>query len=105
MDTARRILDLINEYEARTIEIRQTIHRCPELAFEEKQTCRLVRQELDKMGISYEVSPIETGTIAVIDSGKPGKLLMLRADMDALPIQEKTELPFASEVPNARLWP
>lgn len=99
MELARKMIELIDEYEAHTIEIRHRIHRCPELAFEEKQTCRLVRQELEEIGFPYEASPVEPGTVATLDSGKPGKLLMLRADMDALPIQEQTGLPFASEVP------
>ncbi|MFR5734108.1 MAG: M20/M25/M40 family metallo-hydrolase [Clostridium sp.] len=55
--------------------------------------------ELDRIGVPYEESPCKPGIIATIDSGKPGKFLMLRADMDALPIQEKTGLPFESKVP------
>ncbi len=49
------------------------------------------------MGIPYELSPVEPGVVGMIDSGKPGKLLLLRADMDALPITEDTGLPFASK--------
>lgn len=95
-----KIIRLTDEGEEHTIEIRRAIHRKPELSFQEIQTAELVRKELDSMGIPYEISPVETGTIAVIDSGRPGKLLLLRADMDALPIPEKTGLPFASEIPN-----
>lgn len=100
MEILDKIVRLADEGEAHTIELRRAIHRHPELAFHETETCRLVREELDALGIPYTASPVETGTIAEIDSGKPGKLLLLRADMDALPIQEQTGLPFASEVPN-----
>ncbi len=86
--------------EERTIEIRREIHRHPELAFTEYNTAKIIRDELDDIGIPYEISLPETGTVAVIDSGRPGKLLMLRADMDALPISEDTGLSFSSEVPN-----
>ena len=95
-----RIISLVDEGKDRTIEIRRDIHQHPELAFKEERTAALVRRELEQMGIPYEISPVATGTIATIDSGKPGKLLLLRADMDALPIQEQTDLPFASEVPD-----
>ena len=100
MDHLEKIIKLVNEGAERAIEIRRDIHQHPELAFHEERTSALVRRELDAMGIPYEISPVKTGTIATIDSGKPGKLLLLRADMDALPIQEQTGLPFASEVPN-----
>lgn len=100
MERLEKIIRLSDAGAEHTIEVRRAIHRHPELAFREKETCRLVRKELEAMGIPYTESPVETGTIAEIDSGKPGKLLLLRADMDALPIQEKTGLPFASEVPN-----
>ena len=100
MKVIDKIVRLSDEGEAHAIEIRRKIHEHPELAFQEKETCKLVRAELEAMGIPYAVSPVETGTIAEIDSGKTGKLLLLRADMDALPIQEMTDLPYASKVPN-----
>lgn len=74
------------------------IHQKPELAFEEYKTAGLVMQELRRMGIPYEESPVEPGIVAVIDSGKPGKLLMLRADMDALPIEETAQVSFRSRI-------
>ena len=57
-------------------------------------------RELDALSIPWEKSPVEPGIIAQIDSGRPGKLLMLRADMDALPIQEENDLEFRSEREN-----
>lgn len=100
MSVLEKIIRLSDEGEQHAIDIRREIHKNPELAFEEYETARLVRKELEAMNIPYEISPVETGTIGLIDSGKPGKLLLLRADMDALPIQEQTGLPYASQVPN-----
>ena len=93
------LVRLSDELEEQTLRLRHEIHQCPELSFQEFKTSRLVMRELDRIGIPYEKSPQEPGIIAVIDSGRPGKFLMLRADMDALPIQEKTGLPFGSQVP------
>ena len=93
------LVRLSDELEEQTLRLRHEIHQCPELSFQEFKTSQLVMRELDRIGIPYEKSPQEPGIIAVIDSGRPGKFLMLRADMDALPIQEKTGLPFGSQVP------
>ncbi len=82
------------------IAIREQIHTYPELSFREYKTSELVRQELNRIGIKYENSPIENGIVAEIDSGKPGKLLMLRADMDALPIQEQVAIDYKSKCDN-----
>lgn len=100
MKMKESIWKLTDELEAHTLELRHEIHRCPELSFREEKTSALVCRELERIGIPYEESPCKPGIIATIDSGKPGKFLMLRADMDALPIQEATGLPFASQVPN-----
>lgn len=91
-----RVIELSDQYEADMIRIRRTIHRNPELSFHEFETSALVCRELDQMGIPYEKSPTEPGIIATVDSGKPGRLLMLRADMDALPIMESSGVEFSS---------
>ena len=76
----------------------QTLHQEPELGNQEHHTAALIRRQLAEWGISY--SPCAgTGTVAVIQGGRPGKAIGFRADMDALPITEGTGLPYASQKP------
>lgn len=77
--------------------IRRTIHHYPELGFGEQKTARLVEDRLTELGIGYRAGIAGTGIVATLgaDSGSGGHVL-LRADMDGLPIQEKTGLPFGS---------
>lgn len=98
MDLKEKIFRLSDEYEKHTLQLRHAIHCHPELSFQEKETSALVQRELARIGIPYQLSPVEPGVVATIDSGRPGKYLLLRADMDALPIKEATGLPFASQV-------
>lgn len=79
--------------------IRRTIHQNPELGYEEHQTSELIARELESYGIKVEKSANSTGVVGLLTGAKPGKTLLLRADMDALPIQEETGLPFASKIP------
>ncbi|MBM81423.1 MAG: peptidase M20 [Planctomycetaceae bacterium] len=79
------------------INLRRTLHKHPELMYEEVKTSQLVRDTLDELGISYQSGLAETGVLASIGSGD-GPCVGLRADMDALPIHEETDVPFRSEV-------
>ena len=97
MNLTQRIVALSDQLEEHTLKIRRAIHSHPELSFDEKRTSELVKRELSRMGIPWENSPAEPGVVGMIDSKKPGKLVLLRADMDALPIRETTGLPFASQ--------
>ncbi|MDE2827800.1 MAG: M20 family metallopeptidase [Bacteroidota bacterium] len=81
----------------RLISLRRTIHQNPELAFEEHATSALVRKELTGIGIQHVAAAADTGVIATIQGSRPGPTVLLRADLDGLPIQEKTNLPFASK--------
>lgn len=79
-------------------EILFQIHRNPELGRNEYKTQALVLAELEKLGI--EAKPIaDTGVLGIIRGGKPGKTIAFRGDMDALPIEETTDLPYKSQTP------
>ena len=85
----------IKEY---VLEAYRTLHRHPEVAHQEVWTNAYIRKQLDAMQVSY-LAPKDNITVAVIDSGRPGATVGLRCDTDALPVEEKTGLPFASECP------
>ncbi len=74
-------------------------HRHPELAFHEVQTTAKIRETLDADGIPVFPGGTQTGLIAVIEGGQPGPVVGLRCDIDALPIQEESGLPYASCAP------
>ena len=90
------ILAQARVYQEELKEMYRWLHRYPEVAHHEVQTNCYIRKQLDRLGVAY-LSPAENITIAVIDSGKPGATVGLRCDTDALPVQEETGLPFASE--------
>ena len=81
------------------VEARRHLHRHPELSFQEQETSAYVGSQLAAMGITYTAGIGGFGIKAVIDGGRPGRTVALRADMDALPIAEETGLPFASVNP------
>ena len=78
---------------------RQAIHAWPELGFEEERTSALVIETLRGLGLEVHTGLGGTGVVAVIDSGAPGLSIGLRADMDALPMDEDSDLPFRSQRP------
>ena len=79
------------------VETRHRLHGRPELPYEERETTRFLKETLTAWGIRVEELPgLETGVSAVIEGAHPGPMLVLREDIDALPIQENTGLEFAS---------
>lgn len=85
------------KYEAYLIEQRRWFHAHPEYSEQEFESCKRIRTELDKMGVEWRPCGLETGTLATIQGAKPGKTILLRADMDALKVQEETGLEYASQ--------
>lgn len=77
---------------------RRDIHQHPELGNNEVRTAKLVADHLKKLGIEVRTGVAKTGVVGVLKGGKPGPVVALRADMDALPVTEQTGLPFASKV-------
>ncbi len=83
------------------VEIRRDIHRHPEIGRKEVRTSALIREKLKEYGVDEMSDPMPTGVVALVKGKKgPGKCVALRTDIDALPVQEETGLPFASETPN-----
>lgn len=79
-----------------TCDIRRQLHQIPELAFQEFETAKFVKEQLVQMGYLVKEGVGGTGLVAIMDSGRPGKTVLLRFDMDALPVREETGHVFAS---------
>lgn len=94
----RQLLQEAEQIKDWIVDIRRRIHRHPELAYAEVQTSALVRRSLDELQIPYRHPVAETGVVALIGTGE-GPCVALRADMDALPIEEEADVPFRSQVP------
>jgi amidohydrolase len=88
---------LAAEYDNDTIELRRHLHQNPELSFEEKTTSEFIQHQLKKLEIPFKSGVAGTGIIATLTGKKAkGRVIALRADMDALPIIENTQLPYQS---------
>ncbi|HEY6504397.1 MAG TPA: amidohydrolase [Chitinophagaceae bacterium] len=83
--------------ESKCIAWRKQIHQYPELGNREFNTAKLIAEHLKKLGLEVKEGVAKTGVVAVLRGGKPGPCIGLRADMDALPIVEKANVPFASK--------
>lgn len=83
------------------IDLRRRIHRQPELGLELPATQRQILEALDGLPLAVETGTRATSVVATLTGGRPGPTVLLRADMDALPLKEDTGLDFASEVPGA----
>ena len=83
--------------EPKMIEWRRDLHAHPELGNAEVRTAKLVAAHLKKLGMKVRTGVAQTGVVAVLEGGRPGPVVALRADMDALPVKEETGLPFASK--------
>lgn len=77
-------------------EFRRVLHQFPEVSGEEYETSQKIQEQLSKHGIPFRTGFAKTGVLGIIKGDKPGPTVALRADIDALPITEKTDLPFAS---------
>ena len=98
-DLATRAEALIDRVEPRVVEWRRHIHANPELSYQEVKTAEYVAAALRAMpGMEVKTGLARTGVKGVLRGAKPGPVIALRADMDALPVEEKSGLPFASKV-------
>jgi amidohydrolase len=88
---ARKVFDEV-------VKLRRRLHQYPELAFEEYQTAKVVADYLKALGIEVQEGIAQTGVVGLLRGGKPGAIIALRADMDALPIQEANATAYVSQI-------
>ncbi|MGQ0833649.1 MAG: amidohydrolase [Gammaproteobacteria bacterium] len=91
-----RVESLSRAVQPQVIEWRRDIHQHPELSNREVRTARLVAEHLKRIGLEPQTGIAKTGVVALLKGGRPGPTIALRADMDALPVTEKTDVPFRS---------
>src|SRR5690606_16027993 len=93
-----RIDAAVTQVNGRVVAWRRDIHQNPELGNREFRTSKLVAHHLRSLGLEVQTGIAHTGVVGMLRGGKPGPLVALRADMDALPVTEMVDLPFASKV-------
>jgi amidohydrolase len=86
------------ELERKVIEWRRYLHQHPELSNREFETAKYIANHLTALGLEVQTGVAHTGVVGILRGSKPGPVVALRADMDALPVTEKVDLPFASKV-------
>jgi amidohydrolase len=87
-----------DEVHSKVVSWRRDIHEHPELGNREFRTAAKVAEHLDSLDIAVQTGVAHTGVVGVLEGGRPGPVVALRADMDALPVTEQVDLPFASRV-------
>ena len=92
------IKKLCNKYLSNIIEYRHHFHMYPELGRKEYNTAKIVADELRKLDIEVFENVSKTGVVGILKGKYPGKTVLLRADMDAIPIQENTDVPYKSTI-------
>ncbi len=93
----QNIENLINDVEPKVIEWRRDFHQNPELSNREFETAKKIAAHLRSLGLEVQTGIAHTGVVGILKGNKPGPVIALRADMDALPVTERTAVPFASK--------
>lgn len=93
-----RVQELVAQHEDETLEFRHWVHENPELSNRELETSKRVAEHLRSLGLEVRTGIAHTGVVGILEGGEPGPVIAVRADMDALPVTEKTDLPFKSTV-------
>lgn len=96
------MIDFVKEAEQLfpyTQSLRRNFHQHPELGFHETRTSEIIIRELERLGIELQKNIAETGVIGILKGKKPGPVVLVRADMDALPISEETNAEYSSVIP------
>ena len=90
------IKKLVSEHKDLVISTRRDLHRIPEIGYTEEKTSAYVADYLNREGLAVQTGIAQFGVVGLLETGKPGPTVMIRADMDALALQEETGLAFAS---------
>ncbi|WP_112180095.1 MULTISPECIES: M20 family metallopeptidase [Paraliobacillus] len=93
------IINNIDQHYDDMVKMRRFLHQNPELSFQEENTAKFIANTYESLGIPYQAKVGGNGVVARLVGGKPGKTIALRADFDALPIQDEKEVPYKSNVP------
>jgi len=94
----KKLLNDIDKVETKVINWRHYFHQNPELSNREFKTAKKIAEHLKKLGLDVTENVAKTGVVALLKGDKPGKVVALRADIDALPVTERNDLPFKSTV-------
>ncbi len=97
-NTNKKLMLAADQLEAQVIEWRREIHQNPELSNREFNTAKKIAAHLESLGIEVQTQIAKTGVVGILKGNKPGKVIALRADIDALPVTERNDLAFKSEV-------
>lgn len=95
----KRLFDKLEQYYEEMVSIRRYLHQHPELSFKEHKTAEYIQTFYKNLGIEVQGNVGGNGVVAKIYGSKPGKTVALRADFDALPIQDEKDVPYKSLVP------
>lgn len=92
------IFSIIDKYYPEMVEIRRHLHQYPEVSFKETKTAKYIADYYENLGIPYRTNVGGNGVIATLKGARPGKVVALRADFDALPIQDEKDVPYKSKI-------
>ncbi len=95
---SKKMDKMIDDIESKVIEWRRDFHQNPELSNREFKTAKKITAHLKSLGIEVQTKVAHTGVVGILKGKKPGKVVALRADMDALPVTERVDLPYKSQV-------
>ncbi len=98
-DNLKKIRELSRELTPQLVEIRRHLHQYPELSFQEFKTTEYLQEWLEKAGLEIHTEYADTGVVGILRGGESGCVVALRGDIDALPLEEKTGLEYASRNP------
>jgi amidohydrolase len=95
----KHVFDSVEDARPALVALRRDLHVHPELAFQEMRTGELVATRLRQAGLEVRAGVARTGVVGLLRGGRPGRVVMVRADIDALPITEERDIPYRSQQP------